>query len=111
MKVSLTTHMQPIAVLHTDGPEITIGKHLGVPVLQRLCDTGGIILWDYEGMWGILDQSRLETLLGLCKDALKRIGAYPREKSIPIRVHHSGTLWITPAEARPLLATEDSPAW
>ena len=111
MKVSLTTHMQPIAVLHTDGPEIIIGKHLPITVLRKLCKIGGIVLWDYEGLWTMIDRPRLETLLWLYEDALKCATAYPRGKPSPVRIHHSGTLLIPAGTAKLLLATEDSPAW
>ncbi len=111
MIVSLTTHMQPIAVLHTDGPEITIGKHLPIAVLRKLCETSGIVLWDYEGLWGILNQSWLKTLLGLYEDAMKCAKAFPREKPRAVTIHHVSTWYITPAEAKPLLATADSPTW
>ena len=111
MNVSLTTHMQPIAVLHTDGPEITIGKHLPANVLRRLCETGGIVLWDYEGLWGVLDQPRLKALLKIHEDITRLAAAYLRIHPGAITMHHSDTLQIVPTEARFLLATEDSPTW
>ena len=109
MIVSLTTHMQPIAVLHTDGPEITIGKHLPIAVLRRLCKTGGIVLWDYEGLWTMIDQPALGMLLGQYENALKCAVTYPRTKLRAVTIYHVGT--IPAGQAKKWLATANSPAW
>ncbi len=111
MIVSLTTHMQPIAVLHTDGPEITIGKHFTVLTLQRLCSTSGIVLWDYEGLWGLLDQFRLKASLSQFRDAQLLAMVSARTKPRAVIIHHSGTTPLPAGLAKIWLATADSPTW
>ena len=108
MNVSLTTHMQPIAVLHTDETQITVGKHLPIGILRKLCKTGGIVLWDYEGLWTMIDRPTLEMLLSQYRDAQLEAKTYPRARPRAVVIHTSATLLISPRTARALLAKADS---
>lgn len=96
-----TLHRRLIATVATKSPQLLVGKDITGFVLDKLAANSGIILWDYNGMWGMISRKKVQELQRRYEDT-KAAAAYPRSKVVPVTIHHTDTIEVPLSIARNL---------
>ena len=81
MENTMATHklfMRPILVLTSETARLTVGRTLSIRRLRQLKQSGGIILWDYEGQWGLVSKHEIAELVRRYDELQKTKKQYPR---------------------------------
>lgn len=80
VKVNIEHLERPIIVLTTTEFRFIV-NHRNVGHLQRLSELKGIILWDYEGQWGLLTANHVAELVRRWDELKKATKQYPSVRS------------------------------
>lgn len=89
-------------VIEHNEPTLFVGGRLTSSVLAALIKSNGLILWDKEGLWGLLTRAHLQDLLDQWEMAQAHKAMYPRATYNGAGLLFSNTIPVSSEVARAL---------
>jgi len=90
-----------MSVEHNE-PTLFIGPHFSAHTVAALIKSNGLVLWDNEGMWGLLTRVHLQRLLEQWEMAQAHNAAYPRTPFEGIGLSFINVIQVSSEVARAL---------
>jgi hypothetical protein len=87
-----------VGIVEKSGGHLVIDEDLPIDDMKTLSDHGGLLLWDNDGQWGLINATRLQNIYRAVHDYRRIEGVYARAVTVPIhtqRIYWSQTSKLT----------------
>lgn len=90
-----------MSIEHSE-PTLFIGPHFSANTVASLIKSNGLVLWDNEGMWGLLTRIHLRGLLEQWETVQTHNATYPTSKLVEVGIAFTNVIQVGSEVARAL---------
>lgn len=100
--MSVKLLLRPFFLISSWERMLTVGGNLPIRTLKKIGRSGGIILWDHEGEWGLISREQIAAAIQRYETLQKKRKHYPLLHYENIQISFLSTTSISAAAVRVL---------